>query len=346
LVALLAAAVAFGAGSYLARRSSGSGAVPAASRGINPAAAAAAVDGAVVDVNTDLALQDAQAAGTGIVLSPTGDVLTNNHVVEGATSVTATEVSTGRKFTASVLGYDVANDVAVIHLDGASGLKAARLADSSKLSVGDAVAAVGNAGGVGGTPRTSPGAVTGLNQSIAAADANGVTEQLRGLIQTSVQLIAGDSGGPLVNGAGQVVGMDTAGSSRFTMRTQQAFGFAVPIDKAASIAREIEAAHGASTIHIGPTAFLGVAIAPPTGAPTSPTGALVAGAVPGSPAAAAGIGKGDVITGLETTAVASPTDLSSALLRYHPGDTVRVGWIDSTGGQHTATVQLGNGPVG
>jgi S1-C subfamily serine protease len=338
--------VAFGTGSHLARSGSGNSAVPAASRPINPAAATAAVVGAVVDVNTDLALQDAQAAGTGIVLSPTGDVLTNNHVVEGATSITATEVSTGRKFTATVLGYDASNDVAVIHLSGASGLKPARLADSSKLAVGDAVAAVGNAGGAGGTPRTSPGAVTGLNQSIAAADANGVAEQLRGLIQTSVQLIAGDSGGPLVNGAGQVVGMDTAGSSRFTMRTQQAFGFAVAIDKAVSIAREIEAAHGSSTIHIGPTAFLGVAIAPPTGAPTSPTGALVAGAVPGSPAAAAGIGQGDVITAFETAAVTSPTDVSSALLRYHPGDTVRVGWIDSTGSQHTATVQLGNGPVG
>jgi S1-C subfamily serine protease len=346
LVTVVAAVVAFGAGSHFARGGSGNSAVPASSQPINPTAAAAAVDGAIVDVNTDLALEDAQAAGTGIVLSATGDVLTNNHVVEGSTSITATEVSTGRQFTGAVVGYDVSNDVAVIHLSGASGLRTARLGNSSKLAIGDAVAAVGNAGGVGGTPRTSPGAVTALNQSITAADANGVAEQLGGLIQTSDQLIAGDSGGPLVNAAGQVVGMDTAGSSRFTMRTQQAFGFAIPIDKAVSIAREIEAARGSSTIHIGPTAFLGVAIAPPTGAPTSPTGALVAGAVPGSPAAAAGIGQGDVVTELASAAVTSPSDLSSMLLRYHPGDTVDLTWVGPTGLRHTATVRLGNGPVG
>jgi S1-C subfamily serine protease len=303
----------------------------------------AAIDPAIVDVVTTLGYQDAKAAGTGIVLTPTGEILTNHHVVQGATTISATDIGNGRTYTGSVVGYDASEDIAVIQLNGASGLKTAALGDSSSLTIGQPVVAVGNAGGVGGTPSESPGDISALDRTITAADDNGSAEQLTGLIQTSARLISGDSGGPLVDSSSHVVGVDTAGSSRFSFRNANAGGFAIPINRAVTIARQITSGHSSSTVHIGPSAFLGVQIRPPT---DGTSGADVAGTVSGSTAARAGISGGDVITSLAGKDVTSPTDLSSIMQQHHPGDRLTIGWTDDTGRSHTATITLASGPVG
>lgn len=345
-VILILGLIAVGGLYGVARRNAALQRVPATPT-VAPGAAGSAVDAAVVDVVTTLGYQHGQAAGTGIVLTPTGEILTNHHVVQGATAVSVTDVGNGRTYTGSVVGYDATEDVAVVQLKGASGLKTANLGDSSKLSVGQSVVAVGNAGGVGGPPSEAAGAVTALNRSISAATEDGSAEQLTGLIQTSARLLAGDSGGPLVDSAGRVIGVDTAGSARFTFRNANAGGFAVPINKAMSIARQIVSGRASSTVHIGPSAFLGVQIRPSESrlAPDS-SGANVAGVLSGSTAERAGLVAGDVITSLGTTTVSSPTDLSTAMQQHHPGDRVTIGWVDQAGDAHSVTVTLGAGPVG
>jgi len=308
-----------------------------------PSSVGAVIDPAIVDVTTTLGFQGAKAAGTGIVLTPTGEILTNHHVVQGATSISVTDIGNGRTYSGNVVGYDASEDIAVIQLNEASGLKTATLGDSSKLSIGQDVIAVGNAGGVGGTPTESQGAITALDRTIIASDDNGSSEQLTGLIQTSARLISGDSGGPLVDSSAHVVCVDTAGSNRFSFRNANAGGFAIPINRAVAIARQITSGHSSATVHIGPSAFLGVQIQPSEdGTP----GADVAGTVSGSTAARVGLSRGDVITSLAGKDVTSPTDLSSIMQQHHPGDRLTIGWTDQSGRSRSATVTLASGPVG
>src|SRR5882672_11853813 len=222
------------------------------------------VDPALVDVVSTLGNQGASAAGTGIVLTSNGTVLTNNHVIRGATSIKVTDVGNGRTYTAKVVGYDASKDVAVIQLQNASGLTTANLGDSSSVQAGDAVTALGNAGGKGGTPSVATGAITALNQSITASDegSGANSEQLTGLIETNADIQPGDSGGALVNSYGQVIGMNTAASSGTQFQSESgqpaAQAYAIPIDNAETIAKQVDAGQGSSTVHIGATAFLGV----------------------------------------------------------------------------------------
>jgi S1-C subfamily serine protease len=175
---------------------------------------ASRVDPGLVDVTSTLGFQGATAMGTGIVLTSNGEILTNNHVVNGATSVSVTDIGNGKTYKATVVGYDASHDVAVLQLSGASGLTTATTGNSSTVKVGDNVVGLGNAGGKGGTPSVAPGTVTALNQSITASDeGGGSSEQLSGLIETNADIQPGDSGGPLVNSYGQIIGMDTAASS-------------------------------------------------------------------------------------------------------------------------------------
>jgi len=175
---------------------------------------ASRVDPGLVDVTSTLGYQGATAKGTGIVLTSNGEVLTNNHVVNGATSVSVTDIGNGKTYKATVVGYDQSHDVAVLQLSGASGLTTAATGNSSTVKVGDNVVGLGNAGGADGTPSVAAGTVTALNQSITASDeGSGSSEQLSGLIQTNANIQPGDSGGPLVNSYGQIIGMDTAASS-------------------------------------------------------------------------------------------------------------------------------------
>ncbi len=313
------------------------------------AAAAAAVSKGLVDVNTTIGYDGAQGAGTGIVLSADGLVLTNHHVVAGATSVRATDVGNGQTYDATVLGYDATHDVAVLRLKGASGLTVAPLGSSSTVKVGDDVVAVGNAGGVGGTPSAVPGTVRALDQEITVRDeSDGSAQQLTGLIQFDAAIQPGDSGGAVVNDAAKVVGVVTAGSAGSASNDSAASveGFAVPIDQARSIAQQIIDGRSSSTVHIGVPGFLGVQLVPGSPQGTSTAGVQVAGVVPGSPAEGAGIQQGDVITAVDGHAVASAADLHDAVSPHHPGDTVPVAWTDAAGKKHTARLRLGSGPVG
>ena len=319
---------------------------------------AAAVDPALVDINVTLGYQSGQAAATGIVLNSSGLVLTNNHVVDGATSISATDVGNGQTYQATVLGYDVSHDIALIQLQNASGLQTAKVGDSSTATVGQAVVAVGNAGGTGGTPSAAGGSVVALDQQITASDqGSGSSETLTGMLQTDADIQPGDSGGPLVNTAGQVIGIDTAGgSSSDSFSSGSTQGFAVPIDTAMAIVNQIQSKTASSTVHIGGTAFLGVELqsADSQGgfgggygdqSGSSSTGAVIAGVVSGSPAGQAGLAAGDVIVAVNGQAVDSPTTLGTLLGSHQPGDSVQLGWTDASGAQHTSTVQLASGPA-
>jgi S1-C subfamily serine protease len=210
----LAAVTVVGSVAWSLDRQANSAAAARAVPVLDASAVSAKVSPGLVDVNTVLGYQGAQAAGTGIVLTPNGEVLTNHHVVQGATKISVTDIGNGKTYQASVVGYDSTHDIAVLQLKDASGLTTATTGDSSKVALNDPVVGIGNAGGVGGAPTYASGKVTALNQQITATDeSGGNAEQLKGLIQTDANIQPGDSGGPLVNSVGQVIGVDTAGGS-------------------------------------------------------------------------------------------------------------------------------------
>ena len=309
------------------------------------AAAAARVSPGIVDINTRLGYRNGAGAGagTGMILDTSGDILTNNHVIEGATTITVTLVDTGRSYTAAVVGTDPTDDVAVIRIPGASGLKPIPIGDSSAVAPGDSVIAMGNAGGAGGAPAVVTGTVQAVNRTITAGDpgiAN--SETLTGLIQTDAPLQPGDSGGPLVNSAGQVIGMNTAASAGRRFQTGASVGFAIPVAHALSVARQIESGQATTTVHIGVPAILGVSIDP--AAANARGGATIAGAEPGLPAARAGLAAGDTITSIDGRAVDSAQSLSSLTKSHRPGDRVTVSWTDGSGGHHSAPLTLVAGP--
>ena len=325
---------------------------------------ASKVDPGLVDIVTNLGYQNGQAAGTGMVLTSSGEVLTNNHVIRGATQIKARDVGNGRTYTAKVVGYDETDDVAVIQLQGASGLQTVSTS-SAGVSVGQKVVALGNAEGKGGTPSKAVGKVTGLGRTITASDEDAATsEQLSGMIQTNAPIQPGDSGGALVNQAGDIVGMNTAASTGASttsfqgQSSQPTQAFAIPISKAERIAGQIEAGQASSTVHIGQTAFLGVQISTGStgsgdfgglggngGSSTAGSGAQVAGVVSGGAAAQAGLTEGDEITSVAGHTVTSATGISSTLATHHPGDKISIGWTDQAGQSHTATVTLTTGPA-
>jgi len=292
-VAGVALAAAAAVGSYDAVQGGGSStghATTSANTVLSTSQITSKVSPGLVDVVSTLGDENGEAAGTGMVLTSTGEVLTNNHVIDGATSISVTDIGNGRTYKASVVGYDKTQDVAVLQLQDASGLTTVSLGDSATVSTGQSVAAIGNAEGKGGQPSVVTGSVTALNQSITASDeGSGTSEQLTGMIETNAPIEPGDSGGSLVNSAGQVVGMDTAASTSSETPTaqtanpgQQSQGqtgqsqtgqsqsgqsqstgtqaFAIPINEAVSIAAQIVGGQSSSTVHLGSTAFLGVEV--------------------------------------------------------------------------------------
>ncbi|WP_426625024.1 S1C family serine protease [Leifsonia sp. McL0607] len=333
------------------------------------ASATAAQEVGVVDITSQLTYDQAESAGTGLVLTSSGEILTNNHVVEGATSISVTVVATGAQYTASVVGTDATDDIAVLQLSGASGLSTANLDTASDATVGETVTGVGNAGGTGGTPSASPGTITALDQTITTqAEQTAASETLNGLIETDADIQAGDSGGPLFNSADQVIGIDTAAEQGGTATA----GYAIPIETALTIAGQIESGQSSSTVTIGYPAFLGVEVDSASDASTGSSsgygsgyggngfdfgssngdatgavtpGATIAGVIDGSPAAAAGLTAGDTITAVNGTAIDSASALTTALGGYAPGQSVSVTWTDASGASHTASVTLAKGPV-
>jgi S1-C subfamily serine protease len=406
LVAVLAAAV--GAGAVFALRGH-PGNAPAVSPqdipkprantsgnantpGLNVTAVADKVEPGMVDITSRLKLSGQVFEGTGMVLSSTGLVLTNNHVIDGATggSLRATLVDGNRTYPAQVVGWDQTQDVALLKLVGASGLKTVQVGNSSRVKLGNEVVALGNAGGQGGSPTVTSGKITSLNRTITASDAGSDTsETLHGMFQTSAPIAPGDSGGPLANPAGQVIGMNTAANSQ-NLGPDNSEGFSIPIDRALALVRQMAAGHGSGSIHIGQPAFIGIAIAStPNGATSTATsprtqlrqleklaslnggglnssgqclsndegspvpngiapassGALVGAVFCSTPANATGLRAGDVIVAVDGHAVTSATSLHAVISNYHPGNTVAITWVDTSGTKHTGSLKLAAGPV-
>ena len=300
----------------------------------------------VVVINTNLAYQGAQAAGTGMVLDSSGEILTNNHVIRGATTIKIVVPGTGHSYTAKVIGYDATRDVAVLQASGASNLRTVELGSSATLEVGQLVKAVGNAGGTGSLTRTT-GQITGLSRTITVNDDSGGTATLRNLIETSANLQPGDSGGPLFNTAGKVIGMDSAASSSSVYQDiSTTDSYAIPINRALAIVKQFVSGKTSAAVHVGATAFLGISVA----AGDAPQyqyarpGVVVAAVVPGSPADSAGLTMSDLITAIGGTRVTTPDAVSRVIRSKKPGATITVSYVDTSSSARTARVKLASGP--
>jgi S1-C subfamily serine protease len=323
-------------------------------KALSTKAIARKVDPAVVDVNTII---DAfggnriggQAAGTGMVVTSSGEVLTNNHVIAGATSIRVTIMGRSGTFPATVIGAAPTADVALLQIQGVSGLPTVTLADSSRLTIGQRVVAIGNALGRGGTPSVTEGVISALHRSITAGTGNG-QEQLSGLIQSNAPISPGDSGGPLLNAQGQVVGMITAASTADQNQQTSTVGFAISTNAALGIINRIRAGQSSPAIILGQPGFLGVDVRPLDPATAAQlglsgtSGVLVAGVIPGTPAARIGIPQNAVITAINGRRVTSPETLGPAIYTHKPGERIDVTYVDGNG-THTVSVALMAGPA-
>jgi S1-C subfamily serine protease len=298
---------------------------------------AAQVEPTVARIDTTINYQHAIGAGTGIVLDPSGTLLTNFHVVQGADSITATVA--GRPYPADLVGYDRNRDIAVLQLRGAGGLPTAVLGDSSQLAVGDPVVALGNARGSGSPLTQESGDVVGFGRTINAKDElTGSSNQATGLIEIAAPVRAGDSGGPVVNAAGQVVGVTTAATVNFRMDPGGS-GFAIPINDALATANQIRSRASSDTVHIGPPTLLGVGVNSKN-QPQSLPGVIIFEVLRGGPAQAAGLHDGDVLLSINGEQVNSATQLTAVLDRHYPGDVVDLVWIDRAGQQQNGKATL------
>jgi S1-C subfamily serine protease len=320
------------------------------STGTISAATVAQIDSAVVDITGDVAgTNGGEVAGTGMIITSNGEVLTNNHVIDQTINIHAQIDGTGTVYSVKVIGYDASDDVALVQLENASGLPTVPIGDSSALTAGDSVTVLGNALGKGGTPAEVTGTVSSLNQEITASDDSDRTETLTGMIQVSAAIEPGDSGGPEVNAAGKVIGMTTAGQTSGNPGREAAstVGFAIPINKAMQIISEIRAGSGPH-VHIGYAALLGVEVStqepvtqPNCSTSSATTGAWVSTVVPDGPAAGTSLASCARITGIGGMSVANQNDLYNAMAGFVPGQTVTLTWMDSSAQTHTATVTLG-----
>ncbi|UOT04630.1 S1C family serine protease [Rhodococcus opacus] len=306
---------------------------------LTPAEVEATVIPAIVTLVADSGL--VETAGTGIVLTPDGVVLTNHHVIDGALDISAVSLGNGAEYVADVLGYDSSRDVAVLRLQGAGDLPVATLAKDTAVGIGDPVTAVGNAEG-GGVPVAARGFVTDVGQTITArSSTDGSRNRLNGLIQIDAAVRPGDSGGPLVDATAAVIGVNTAGnadSDPAKPAPAQPKSYAVPIHTAMTIVDQVRAGTTTATVHIGDTPLLGISVT------DDDRGAEVLWVSIGTPADDAGIEIGDVITEFDGTPVRSSDDLSERMIARHPGDEVAVRWFDETGRQRSTTIVLEEGP--
>lgn len=344
---------------------------PAANGKLDAQAVADEVQPGMVNISAPAAYASALSAGTGIVLSANGLVLTNNHVIRGTTAPTATLVNSGKAYKATILGYDATHDVALLQLIGASGLTPVTVGNSDAVRVGQAVLGLGNAQGQGGQPTVAAGQVTALNQTIRPQDSStGTAETLRGTIQTSARIQEGDSGGPLASAAGEVIGMNTAAATTQSLNggTTTA-GYAIPINAALRIAAQIAAGRPSATVQIGLPPFMGISVADAAtgcpasgfggfspggsspgglggaGAPVTSSGALICGVYSGTPANHAGLAAGDVITSANGKAVSGAAGLISVTAGLRPGSAMSLKYVNANGATQSATVALIEGPA-
>lgn len=329
------------------------------------AAVAKKLEPAVVDIDTRIGYGstiEGEAAGTGMILTHDGEILTNNHVIEGASTIEVHIEGRSKVYDARVIGVDPLKDVAVIKVEGVSGLPIVHFANSAQLKVGTPVVAIGNAFGLGGTPTVTSGAVTALDRSISASTPMGTVEHLRDMVQIDAALAPGNSGGPLADVEGDVVGMNTAAATESSSDTPEAsvVGFAEPINSTLAIAKEIEHHDGSRTVLIGARGFLGVLVStakPTTSSPSglslglggtttaTTRGADVIESLPGTPAEALGLTDGDTIVDAAGKRVTSATALGNVLEEKTPGTRVSIVWVGPDGNTHGATVRLIAGPA-
>ncbi|MFT4261787.1 MAG: trypsin-like peptidase domain-containing protein, partial [Nocardioides sp.] len=275
------------------------------------------------------------AAGTGMILTSSGLIVTNHHVVEGATSVKVTVVSTGKTYTATYVGGDATADVAVLRLQDASGLETVDLSDDA-AAVGDEITSVGDANGDGGSLTASPGTVSALDQDITVQDeSGGGSSQLTDLMELDAYIVPGDSGGAVLDSDGEVVGMNVAASSGGST----VIGYAIPIATVESVVDEILDGSTSGDITLGYPGYLGIGLS------TTSTEATVAEVADGEAAEKAGIVVGDTITSFNGTAVASADQLHDLVAQTEPGEQAKVTWTTSSGATKSATVTLGTGPI-
>ena len=278
------------------------------------------VEPSVVSVQTTSSMAAGQeGAGTGIVLTADGLVLTNAHVVAGLPDIRV-GLFDGSQAAAQLVGSFPEEDVALIQVEGRNDLTPAELGSSDSLQVGEEVIAIGNALNLGGRPTVTLGIVSALNRAL---EAQGLT--LEGLIQTDAAINPGNSGGPLVNAAGQVVGVNTA-----IIGDAQNIGFSIGIDQVKPLIEEIRAGGGAVR---GDQAFLGVnttdvateseAILEQYGI-TLDEGAYVRSTVPDSGADAAGLRAGDVIVSIDGTPTPTSASVGEIVRELSPGDEITI----------------------
>jgi S1-C subfamily serine protease len=276
-----------------------------------------------------------------MLLSTDGEMLTNAHVVDGATSIKVTLFGDKDARDADLLGLDDSADVAVVKLRDTKGLdgRPVKLGTSEKMKVGDDVVAIGNALALPGGPTVTEGIVSALNRSL-----DGAGDRLSGLIQTDAAINPGNSGGPLVNADGEVIGMNTAVIQGTGEALAQNIGFAIAIDTVKPMLDGLR--RGAAG---APQGYLGV-----TSQTLTPDiaqrfdfavdkGAVVVDVVAGSPADRAGLRRLDLITRVGDRQIATNADLQSAVRSHKPGDQVEIAWKRGTE-DRTATVTLAARP--
>jgi S1-C subfamily serine protease len=346
-------------------------------RPLSDAVVRARIEPSVVDVTATLTYDNETASGTGFVINGrTGLILTNNHVIRDATSVTVTVPATDQIYQADIVGVDVPADVAVLQIGAATGLPSAPLGDSTTVNAGAQVMSFGNQAGEGGLPAVASGIITGTNRTIQADDgAAAFSETLHGMLATTARIQPGDSGGPLADSTGTVIGVDTAAGTGGTDT-----GYAIPIDAAMAAERLITGRQPGQGISLGTDGFLGAIVGsgttrspagqqaqergavagtasagrclpnqqdvatPGTIAP-APAGALVMGVLCGTGAATAGIAAGDVITIADGHQVESGGALTAILAGCRPGSLMSVTWVSAAGLTRTSTIRLDPAPA-
>ena len=288
-----------------------------------------------------------ESQGTGMIITSGGEVVTNNHVISGAGRITVTLNGSTRALTATVVGTDPSDDVALLQVQGVSNLPTVRFANSSKVKVGDGVVAIGNALGLQGGPTVTAGIISAEDRGLTAQDpSTGQQITLTNMLQTDAAINPGNSGGPLVNSSGQVIGMNSDEATNAGDATAQNIGFAIQSNTITSLLPQLRKGGTVTPAR----AYMGVEggdVTPQFQAEFNlvPTqGAFVEQVVTGTPAQSAGIKAGDVIVSLDGKPINSWNDLTIALRSHNPGDKVSLG-VYRGSSQITISVTLGTAPT-
>lgn len=295
-----------------------------------------AVGPAVVSIQTQIGSGgpfggDGGGAGTGVIISADGEILTNAHVVDGADEINVTLAGESQSRRATLVGAAPADDLALLRIDDVGDLPVAALGSSDALAVGDDVVAIGNALALRGGPSVTRGIVSSLDRTLPTPGGS-----LTGLVQTDAAISSGNSGGPLVNAAGEVVGINTAVAAGGMGTSAENIGFAIAIDRARPVVERLRS--GTDPAEPG---FLGISIADPT---DGSRGGTVTSVAPGSPAEEGDVREGDLVTAVGGTPVDGAAALAAAVGSHRPGDEVTVD-IVRDGDERSLEITLAGRPA-